>query len=123
MPPFIVWLFLAAAVAFAVVHAIATSASLYWYYPWFDIVMHLWGGILISLGLAAIAKLRVISITPTTGLVTGTLLLCMISWEVFEFFIGHYDPNNYLPNLLKDLFFGTVGAIIGYYIFIKRKHT
>ena len=49
----LVILFLLSALAFAVTHLVATAGSLYWYYWWFDIVMHFWGGLLLGLGVHA----------------------------------------------------------------------
>lgn len=106
--------FLLLATAFALAHAFAVTVSLYWYYWWFDIVMHLWGGLLIGLGIHALSSFRWFPFKPTTKTVLLGLLCITISWEIFEWSVGLYDPNAYVTSTLKDLFFGFSGGLLAH---------
>jgi fatty-acid desaturase len=102
------------ATAFALAHAFAVTVSLYWYYWWFDIVMHLWGGLLIALGIHALSSFRWFPFRPTTKTVLLGLLCITIGWEIFEWSVGLYDPNAYMTSTLKDLFFGFSGGLLAH---------
>lgn len=114
MPPLIVWLFLFIATLFAATHKIAVAASLYWYYSWFDIVMHFWGGLLIALGVRALTHLKLVKLQPTLFVTVAVLLALMISWEVFEFSVGLWDRETYVFDTAKDLLVGFSGGVIGF---------
>jgi glucan phosphoethanolaminetransferase (alkaline phosphatase superfamily) len=116
MPSSILWLFLGLAVVFTLVHNFAVFASLYWYYSWFDIVMHVWGGILVSLGVFALSSLRSVRIKPTIKITLGVLALIMIAWEVFEYTAGLYNPDTYIFDTAKDIIFGLSGGLLGYFL-------
>lgn len=120
MPSITVWFFLLFAVFFATVHKVAIAASLYWYYPWFDIVMHFWGGILVALGVVALASLRIIRLKPDLKTTLMVLFIAMVSWEVFERSVGLYSPDTYVFDTSKDLLVGFLGGITGYLLFHKR---
>jgi hypothetical protein len=99
---------------FAFVHWIAVTASLYWYYWWFDIVMHLWGGALITLGVFAFSTLQLIGLRPTFTMVLLALVLTTGAWEVFEFAVGLWDPQTYLFDTSKDVLVGLSGGLLTY---------
>lgn len=121
MPQAIVWIFLAVSSVFAAVHNFAVVTSLYWYYSWFDIIMHFWGGILVVLGVYAICSLKHVPLNPTTLIIFGTLVTIMVSWELFERAAGLYDPTTYVFDVSKDLFVGLVGGLVGYLAAIRLR--
>jgi hypothetical protein len=124
MPPLIVWFFLLFATLFTSVHRAAVTASLYWYYSWFDMVMHFWGGLLVSLGVIALSTLQIFPFKPNPKVIALILLFVMVMWEVFEFYAGLYESSwQQVFDTLKDLLFGSLGAISGYFILVKRKQT
>ncbi len=114
MPPPIVWIFLIIGSTFASVHNFAIAASLYWYYSWFDILMHFWGGVLIALGVQAACAFKFLPLKPTLTLTLLTLFGTMILWEIFERAVGLFDPATYLFDTSKDLIVGLVGGLVGY---------
>jgi hypothetical protein len=114
MPAPIVWIFLLIASVFASVHNFAIATSLYWYYSWFDIPMHLVGGALVVLGVYALCSLKHIPLKPSLVLIFGTLSLIMISWEVFEWSAGLFNPPTFVFDVSKDLFFGLIGGLLAY---------
>ena len=114
MPQAIVWIFLAVSSVFAAVHNFAVTTSLYWYYSWFDIVMHFWGGVLVVLGVYALCSLKHVPLKPTSWLIFSVLIFLMLSWEVFERSIGLVHPVHPYLETLKDIAVGLFGGLVGY---------
>jgi len=108
-------MFLFLGLLFAAVHDFAVATTLYWYYPWFDIVMHFWGGILIVMGVRALCSLKLVPLSPTAPVIFAALVLCMVAWEAFEYAVGLYNPPTYLFDVSKDLLMGTIGGLVGYF--------
>lgn len=109
----IVLIFLAISAFFAFVHFVAVETSLYWYYWWFDIVMHFWGGLLIALGVVSLSTFRRITFKPTFVSVTLVALVFVTVWELFEWKSGLYVLGFDLFDTSLDMFLGVSGAIIG----------
>lgn len=121
MPQAIVWIFLLSSSMFATVHNLAVRTSLYWYYSWFDIVMHFWGGILVVLGVYALCSLKHIPLKPSQVLIFATLFFAMISWEFFEWQAGLFDPHTYIADTFKDLVVGFLGGLVGYFASVRLR--
>ena len=121
MPQAIVWIFLAVSSVFAAVHNFAVTTSLYWYYSWFDIVMHFWGGILVVVGVYAICSLKHIPLKPTTLLIFSTLIVIMLAWEFFEWKMGLFDPLVHVADTTKDLIVGLLGGLVGYLVALRLR--
>jgi hypothetical protein len=119
MPQAIVWIFIAISSVFAAVHNIAVTASLYWYYSWFDIIMHFWGGMLVVLGVYALCSLKHVPLKPSTILIFFTLFFIMIMWELFERLAGLYNPATYVFDVSKDLLVGTIGGLLAYLVALR----
>jgi fatty-acid desaturase len=109
-------LFLLSALVFAVTHLIATAGSLYWYYSWFDILMHFWGGLLIGLGVHAVCRLKSVSVHPTLTVVLVTITAAVVSWELFEWFTGLYNPVQYALDTAQDVLLGFSGGLLTHFI-------
>jgi hypothetical protein len=121
MPPLVVWIFLLISGMFATVHNLAVATSLYWYYSWFDIVMHFWGGALVVLGVYTICSLKHVPLKPTTILIFGTLFSLMILWEVFEWQVGLFDPETHIFETGKDIIVGFLGGLVGYVAAVRLR--
>ncbi len=121
MPQAIVWIFLAVSSVFAAVHNFAVVTSLYWYYSWFDIIMHFWGGMLVVLGVYAICSLKHVPLKPTTLIIFGTLIVIIVAWEVFERAADLYNSGTYMFDVSKDLIVGLVGGLVGYLVAIRLR--
>jgi hypothetical protein len=123
MPAPIVWIFVILSSTFASVHNFAIAASLYWYYSWFDIVMHFWGGILVALGVAVLSTLKLIPLKPTLLVTLVVLLAVMVLWEVFERAVGLFNSATYFFDTGKDLLVGLSGGVSGYLLikYFKKK--
>lgn len=111
-----VWLFLILGFLFAAAHNFAMATSLYWFYPWFDIPMHFWGGALVSLGLFSLYSFKPTPISPSLAITVLALLLVAISWEVFERVIDSYNPVTYIFDTSKDLLVGLFGGLSAHFL-------
>jgi len=109
--------FLLSALAFAVTHLIATAGSFYWYYWWFDIVMHFWGGLLIGLGVHALCRLKSVPLRPTLLVVLLTTTLAVVGWELFEWFTDLYNPTSYAADTALDVILGFSGGLLAHFFF------
>jgi hypothetical protein len=105
---------------FALTHAFATLTALYWYYSWFDIIMHFWGGLLIVLGVHALARMD-FPIRTNKRTIFSIAMVLMVGWEVFEYVIGLSSIAGQLNDIIKDIFVGSAGVIIGYTVFKTTK--
>jgi len=112
----LVLLFLLLSLAFAVTHLVATAGSLYWYYWWFDILMHFWGGLLLGLGVHALCRLKSVSVRTTWFVVAVTITAAAISWELFEWFTGLYNPIRYTMDTTQDVLLGFGGGLLAHFI-------
>jgi hypothetical protein len=105
-------LFLSLSILFAVVHYLAVSASLYWYYWWFDILMHTWGGVLIALGVHSFSSFSFLRYKPSLVPLLLVLVVATGLWEVFEWSVGLYDPQTHVFDTSKDVILGFVGGLL-----------
>lgn len=113
---FIVIVFLLLAAVFAWTHQIAMAGSFYWYYWWFDIVMHFWGGILLGLGVHAVTSLKSVHIRPVLPVVLAVILSAVIGWEVFERIFGLFNPNQYIVDTTQDVLLGITGGLLAHFV-------
>lgn len=96
--------------------------DVYIIYPWYDIPMHLLGGLWVSLSILPIYNYFLKSnYISALYLVLFTLLFMTISWEIFELTSGitSLADHGYWPDTLGDIFNGFVGGIIGYFLYLK----
>jgi len=113
----LVILFLLSGLAFAATHLVATAGSLYWYYWWFDIVMHFWGGFLLGLGVHALCRLESVPLRPTLSVVVAVITVATVGWELFEWFTGLYNPISYAADTFLDIMLGFSGGLLTHFIF------
>ncbi len=104
---------------FALTHILALKLYLYWYYWWFDIFMHLWGGTLVSLVVFSLASM-VSFFELRLKHIAAILLMVTVAWEVFEWRLGLWN-NDYVVDTLQDIFFGFLGGIVTYIIIVRFK--
>lgn len=100
----------------AVLTWLAVSYSLYWHFWWFDIPMHLLGGLWAGLCAAWLVARRGYPLTLTWCLVFA--LFVGVGWEVFEYIEKIAQPQylDYWPDTVKDIVMDILGAGIGYVI-------
>jgi hypothetical protein len=93
-------------------HMLALEHYLYWRYWWFDVVMHVLGGLVFgAIGVAL--RLR-------AALFSLCIVLVIFGWEVFEYInnISTNQPHFYLDTLI-DLVLGALGAAV-IYVFARK---
>ncbi len=102
----------------AVVHIIALKLFLYWKYTWFDIPMHILGGIVVALGLYTLNDIRLLVPDRYLRLFPVVLLVLTVGllWEVFELAIGIPIEEDYAVDTATDLAMGVTGAVFGYIV-------
>jgi hypothetical protein len=110
----LVLIFLVLAVAFAATHWFAVQATLYWYYWWFDILMHFWGGMMVALGVHMLCSFSFVPCRPTWLVMLLVLLLVTGVWEVFEWSVGLFDPISHFRDTSTDIVVGFSGGILAH---------
>lgn len=119
----ILWAQFFAALLLAILAWTAIENSLYWYWWWFDIPMHILGGIWAGLCAAWIVAHR-----GNTFTLVGCLAFALfvgVSWETFEYVEKiAVVRENYFFDTATDIVMDFAGAVLGYGIarvLIKRK--
>ena len=80
----------------------------YWYYPWFDTLMHFLGGLTVaSFAVALLAKRRAL-------LFLAGMLTIAVGWELFELAINAQRERNFAFDTSLDLLMDAVGMSIAY---------
>ena len=106
-------------------HIVAIKFFLYWRFFWFDIPMHLLGGIVIVLGIAILPFLGIQFFARNNSLtaILVAVLSIGIAWELFEFVAGIsvFDETLFLDTG-TDLIMDIVGGLLGYGIVRSHKY-
>jgi hypothetical protein len=86
----------------------ALANLLYWYYPWFDTLMHFIGGLaLASFGVALLAKRRAL-------VFLGAMFGIAVGWELFELVINTEREINFAFDTSLDLLMDALGMTVTY---------
>lgn len=93
---------------------IALWQTLYWRFWWFDIPMHLLGGVWAALCVSWVLARR--GETPPLLWCVVFTLAVGVAWEVFEYAEGITFPEyfSYPIDTAKDLGMNVIGAVIGW---------
>ncbi len=111
----------------AFLHLFAVRFYLYWSLPWFDMIVHLCGGIAATLFIVWIASFAVpIAVLFSSKLSFFALAIlgsfCVgVVWEIFEYRFGITSPvfHNYQFETFKDLAMDVVGGLATYVYLIS----
>lgn len=109
-------LFFISLLTLAGIHILAMKFFLYWIFPWFDVLTHFLGGIVVALGYQSFLDRRVTASSVWRRL-PGTLvavLVVSISWEIFEYSAGIAIWGLDFFDTLSDLVLDLLGGIVGY---------
>ncbi len=99
------------------IHYIAGHLFLYWRLPWFDIPMHLFGGMVVALGFFALRDLRLFRDSFLRPVVVVALVLGVaLIWELFEVVIGMPIDAGYVLDTGTDICMGLLGGYLGYFV-------
>lgn len=108
----IVLIFIILAGAFAFTHHVAVLGSLYYYFWWFDILMHFWGGVLISLGLYSLSTFKSLNFKYTLKLLLAVLFVITFAWEIFEWQVDLHDFQTPILEAVKDMLVALAGGLL-----------
>ncbi|MBP9668666.1 MAG: hypothetical protein KBE09_00045 [Candidatus Pacebacteria bacterium] len=92
-------------------HVGALSYSLYWQYPWLDVLSHFLGGLWVALALLWIAHRFGVAVRGFY--VFLGVLVVGLGWEVFEVVAGIPRESNWLFDTAIDLIMDLLGALVG----------
>ncbi len=98
-------------------HLISINFYLYWHYWWFDIVMHLLGGMWAALVTIwffnSFSFYKDLSFRQRIIFILACVLSIAILWEIFEIIIGYVNPSigfEYYIDTVFDILFGVLGG-------------
>ncbi len=108
MKKYVLPLFASALVLY--LHLIGMEHSLYFYYWWYDVLLHFLGG-------SALAFLMLIFTKSWKKTIIGMLILAA-GWEVFEYVlhIAVMEGQDYILDTIKDFVMDLLGAFSAIYI-------
>lgn len=101
----------------------------YWTYKWFDIPVHMLGGVWVGLTTlwlwAHFSHLKVVKTfrMKALGIVVFSIFFVGISWEIFELLGGitNMTDRGYWPDTIGDIINDFIGGMFAYFVFIKTK--
>lgn len=100
---------------------IASKHFLYWEFWWFDIVMHLLGGLLFALTAYWFLRNEFRNLFNTRVIefvfVLIFVMLVGVLWEVFEYVTGAYYAVNYSLDTTLDLIMDGVGVLVAFLVY------
>ncbi len=102
-------------VQFAVLHILAEQLSLYWRYPWLDIPMHVFGGMLLMLIVGTLVEMRVVGKYLVSGWrLPVSLALTLVGWELFGIYRYQGIKPGFVGDTTLDIACGVIGIVLGY---------
>ena len=120
-------LFAALSALIGLLHLLAVKLWLYWTLWWFDIPMHILGGLWLSaIIFFFFVKDRTFFAGVSSRLIFSFFVVTAVSigvfWEIFEVIADAtmVSKENYAPDTLSDFLFDAVGATIFYFL-VKRQ--
>ena len=110
------------------INAVANKTHLYYLIWWFDIPMHMLGGLWVALTSLVIyyytdwIKRKDRSALFVVAWVLASTFIIGIFWEVFEYSVEHFVKlnDNGVFDTLKDLLDDMIGAVVAAIIFIRK---
>lgn len=108
----------------AILHYMALKLFLYWTVAWFDILMHILGGLVIGLivlfilmnfvGIAFLNNKKILLFLTISG-----VLVVGLGWELWEIFLGWTDVLADQVDTMIDIVMDTIGALFAF-IYSKK---
>jgi hypothetical protein len=112
---------IAAVVAY--LYFLGLEYSLFWFYWWYDIPMHLLGGLVVGFWGSALAARRAVLPYQALTLVLLAALVIGITWEIFEHVSGLTQGKpGYWEDTFKDLLNDCVGAGLAVLLYWRLYH-
>lgn len=102
------------ALVLSILHNVGFAYSLYWRFPWFDIVTHLLGGIWAGFFVLWVSMLR--KKTPALALCIAGAFAIGVAWELFEALFGVTQYPADTLDTLKDIAMDTLGGLGAWFL-------
>lgn len=110
--------FFVLALPFLAAHLVAMRYYLYFYVPWFDVLMHTWGGFLTIMGFLMLGSIGSRRLALSRPLMILGLFGVMAAWEVFEYVYGIAGTHpSYLVDTTLDVLAGATGGLFALMLF------
>lgn len=104
-------------IAIGVFHTLAIELNWYWIWRWFDIPMHILGGIIIAL-LAYFLLIALENPNPASWyafvIMVGVTVVVGLGWELFELYFEVTFERTAGFDTLKDMVMDVIGAVIAW---------
>lgn len=107
------------------VHTLANT--FYWYSAiwWFDIPMHILGGMFLALTAGALffKTLLPLSFKERMVIILLFVLIVGLGWELFEYFVQNFIKGDQLvsfPDSVKDMMMDLFGGVVASYFVFRR---
>ncbi len=99
-------------------HALAVAQELYWHLWWFDLPMHLVGGVVVALVWLTLCDVRLplVQCVATYWATLRFVILAVVVWELFEVWAGIPIEADYGLDTAIDVALGLLGGHVGYYL-------
>lgn len=104
-------------ITLAVTHIFASEFFLYWRYMWFDIPMHMLGGVTIAFGVSILPYIGIPVFKGRSPLMATILSVIgiAVAWEIFEAAAGiSIREPGFTGDTVLDLVMGVMGGFVGY---------
>jgi hypothetical protein len=103
----------------AILQLLAIGLGLYWIYPWLDIPMHFFGGLVVVLGYYILRE-RIERLPDSLAVVLAFVVVVGTLWELYEHFFGiPPDRAFWFSDTLLDFGMNILGALLG--VFVARR--
>ncbi len=114
-------------------HTQALENFWYWIYPWFDILTHFIGGVVVAFAMVIMylyypLGTRILNEKVLKTLTVVYVLVVGVLWEVFEVLIRSTGPQeeHYFIDTISDLFVDVSGGLLVYlivwFLFLRHHH-
>ncbi len=112
----LLWIF------FILIQYVSTYFSLFWYFWWLDIIMHVYGGVLIVSSWFMVKSLGAFESIVGKNDHRALLLLgiTIVVWEIYEYTFGLITPVGYPVDTVMDLLVGFGGGLAAFFLFHSR---
>lgn len=113
---------------FGVLQQLAIAHYLYWRFPWYDILMHFWGGVVVGAVYLWAIRFAFPSFFKKYGAffyVFAFTFFVGVLWEVFEYYVGIDKEFSYSVRQVDtviDLIMDVAGATLSYVAFSRLKN-
>jgi len=116
---------ISSAILLLVLHLWGMESELYVKYWFYDIILHILGGVSIALAIYTVADVFNIATLKKFYVLVSLTFIAGIAWEVFEVYFDitgfHIGTREYNVDTFKDVVNDTIGAIaVGVISYIRK---